>query len=69
MSDEPANKKTKTTQLAKLKAVTTVLCDTGHVGAIVKFKSQDATTTLTLIYKAAKMPEYPLFRHSIRRST
>mmetsp|Transcript_9961 Transcript_9961/g.14909 ORF Transcript_9961/g.14909 Transcript_9961/m.14909 type:complete len:326 (-) Transcript_9961:214-1191(-) len=58
MSDEPASKKTKTTQLAQLKAVTTVVCDTGDVGAIAKYKPQDATTNPSLIYKAATMPEY-----------
>ena len=58
MSDEPAAKKTKTTQLAQLKAVTTVVCDTGDVGAIAKYKPQDATTNPSLIYKAATMPEY-----------
>lgn len=53
-----ANKKAKTTQLAQLKAVTTVVCDTGDVGAIAKYKPQDATTNPSLIYKAAVMPEY-----------
>lgn len=53
-----ANKKAKTTQLAQLKAVTTVVCDTGDVGAIAKYKPQDATTNPSLIYKAAVMPAY-----------
>eukprot|EP00815_Leptocylindrus_aporus_P011746 CAMPEP_0116065936 /NCGR_PEP_ID=MMETSP0322-20121206/10080_1 /TAXON_ID=163516 /ORGANISM="Leptocylindrus danicus var. apora, Strain B651" /LENGTH=321 /DNA_ID=CAMNT_0003552387 /DNA_START=84 /DNA_END=1049 /DNA_ORIENTATION=- len=53
-----ANKKAKTTQLAQLKALTTVVCDTGDVGAIAKYKPQDATTNPSLIYKAAVMPEY-----------
>ena len=58
MSDESANKKAKTTQLAQLKALTTVVADTGDVSSIAKYKPEDATTNPSLIYKAATMPEY-----------
>lgn len=55
---EPASKKSKTTQLAQLKALTTVVADTGDVSSIAKYKPQDATTNPSLIYKAAMMTEY-----------
>lgn len=58
MSEESANKKAKTTQLAQIKALTTVVADTGDVSSIAKYKPQDATTNPSLIYKAATMPEY-----------
>mmetsp|Transcript_23607 Transcript_23607/g.31304 ORF Transcript_23607/g.31304 Transcript_23607/m.31304 type:complete len:328 (+) Transcript_23607:72-1055(+) len=56
---EPAAKKQKTeTQLEQLKAITTIVADTGDIEAIRKFKPQDATTNPSLIYKAAMMEEY-----------
>jgi len=45
-------------QLEQLKAVTTIVADTGDVEAIAKIKPQDATTNPSLILKAATMPEY-----------
>jgi len=47
-----------TSQIEQLKALTTVVCDTGDVNAIKKFSPQDATTNPSLIYKAAVMKEY-----------
>lgn len=35
-----------------------MVCDTGDIAAIAKYKPQDATTNPSLIYKAALMPEY-----------
>lgn len=60
MSDEPSPKKQKTeeTQFDQLKALTTIVADSGDIEAIRKFKPQDATTNPSLIYKAATMPEY-----------
>ena len=48
----PANK------LEALKAITTVVADTGDIEAIKKFKPVDATTNPSLILKAAKLPNY-----------
>jgi len=47
-----------TTQLDSLKALTTVVADTGDISSIARYKPQDATTNPSLIYKAALMPEY-----------
>ncbi|KAL3785222.1 hypothetical protein ACHAWO_011967 [Cyclotella atomus] len=47
-----------TSQIEQLKALTTVVCDTGDVNAIKKFSPQDATTNPSLIYKAAVMKDY-----------
>mmetsp|Transcript_3464 Transcript_3464/g.3274 ORF Transcript_3464/g.3274 Transcript_3464/m.3274 type:complete len:332 (-) Transcript_3464:106-1101(-) len=60
MSEEPESKKLKTSksQFEQLKAITTIVADTGDIAAIAKFKPQDATTNPSLIYKAALMPEY-----------
>jgi transaldolase len=52
---------TKTTtgnQLEQLKNHTIVVADTGDVDAIKRLKPQDATTNPSLIFKAAKMPQY-----------
>lgn len=49
---------TMTSQIEQLKALTTVVCDTGDVNAIKKFSPQDATTNPSLIYKAAVMKDY-----------
>ena len=48
----PANK------LEALKAITTVVADTGDIEAIKKFNPVDATTNPSLILKAAKLPNY-----------
>ncbi len=44
-------------QLEQLKRITTVVADTGDIGAIVQYKPQDATTNPTLILKAAASEE------------
>jgi transaldolase len=45
-------------QLEQLKALTTVVADTGDFEQIAKFKPQDATTNPSLVLKAAQMPQY-----------
>lgn len=45
-------------KLDQLKAMTTVVADTGDFEAIAEYKPQDATTNPSLIYKAAQMPQY-----------
>ncbi len=47
-----------TTQLEKLKKLTTVVADTGDFDTIQKFSPQDATTNPSLIYNAATMDRY-----------
>ena len=44
--------------LDQLKEVTTVVADTGDIGAIEQFKPQDATTNPSLITTAAQLPQY-----------
>ena len=44
--------------LAQLKEMTTVVADTGDIGAIEQFTPQDATTNPSLITAAAKLPQY-----------
>jgi transaldolase len=46
------------TKLEQLKAMTTVVADTGDMEAIRAFMPVDATTNPTLILKAAQMPRY-----------
>jgi len=59
MSEEQPNKKTRVeNQFDKLKALTTIVADTGDIEAIRKFKPEDATTNPSLIYKAATMSAY-----------
>jgi transaldolase len=41
-----------------VKRYTTVVADTGDLEAIAKHKPQDATTNPSLLYQAARMPEY-----------
>jgi transaldolase len=41
-----------------LKRFTTVVADTGDFEAIARYKPQDATTNPSLLFQAAKMPEY-----------
>jgi transaldolase len=45
-------------KLAALKAITTVVADTGDIEAIKQFKPVDATTNPSLILKAAKLSSY-----------
>src|ERR1700739_3016790 len=46
------------TKLDQLRAMTTVVADTGDMEAIRRFKPTDSTTNPTLILKAAQMPAY-----------
>lgn len=48
-------------KLDQLKSMTTVVADTGDMGAIEAFRPQDCTTNPTLILKAAEMPVYQGF--------
>jgi len=45
-------------KLEQLKAMTSVVADTGDIEAIKQFSPQDATTNPSLIYKAAQLPQY-----------
>ena len=45
-------------QLDSLKKVTTVVADTGDIGAMRQFRPQDATTNPSLLLKAAQQPQY-----------
>jgi len=45
-------------KLEQLKSMTTVVADTGDVGAISQFTPQDATTNPSLILKASNDPQY-----------
>ncbi|MFC3121005.1 transaldolase [Agaribacter flavus] len=45
-------------QLASLRALTTVVADTGDIDAIKKYKPVDATTNPSLLLKAASLPQY-----------
>lgn len=45
-------------KLEQIKTMTTVVADTGDFGAIAEFRPQDATTNPSLLYKAARMPQY-----------
>jgi transaldolase len=47
-----------TSKLEQLRAMTTVVADTGDMDAIRAFKPTDCTTNPTLILKAAQMPAY-----------
>lgn len=47
-----------TDQLSQLKAMTTVVADTGDIVAIAKFQPQDATTNPSLLLKAASLENY-----------
>ncbi|PSW20855.1 transaldolase [Photobacterium sanctipauli] len=54
------------TKLEQLRALTTVVADTGDIEAISKYKPEDATTNPSLILKAAQIAEYaPLIDQSI----
>lgn len=45
-------------QLEQLKAMTTVVADTGDIDAIAQFKPVDATTNPSLLLKASTLPAY-----------
>lgn len=47
-----------TNQLESLKALTTVVADTGDIEAIAQYKPVDATTNPSLLLKAAQLPQY-----------
>ena len=51
--------------LDQLRAVTTVVADTGELPAIKAFKPEDATTNPSLILKAVTLPEYASLLDSI----
>ncbi|MDX1303046.1 transaldolase [Photobacterium sp.] len=54
------------TKLEQLRALTTVVADTGDIEAISKYQPEDATTNPSLILKAAQIAEYaPLIDASI----
>lgn len=53
-------------KLAQLRALTTVVADTGDIDAIAKYQPEDATTNPSLILKAAQIEDYaPLIDQSI----
>ncbi len=54
------------TKLEQLRALTTVVADTGDIKDITKYQPEDATTNPSLILKAAQIAEYaPLIEASI----
>ncbi|MDE1461620.1 transaldolase [Spartinivicinus poritis] len=54
-------------QLAQLKAMTTVVADTGDIEAIKRYQPVDATTNPSLLLKAAALPQYqPLLQEAIQ---
>ena len=55
-------------QLDALKALTTVVADTGDFRQLAQFQPQDATTNPSLILKAVQKPEYaPLLQETVTR--
>ncbi|MGO4998437.1 transaldolase [Oceanisphaera sp. W20_SRM_FM3] len=55
-----------TDKLTQLRALTTVVADTGDIDAIAKYQPQDATTNPSLILKAAQIPDYqPLIDQAV----
>lgn len=54
------------TLFESLKQYTTVVADTGDIGAIARHRPQDATTNPSLLYHAAQMPAY---RHLVEEAT
>ena len=55
-------------QLDALKALTTVVADTGDFHQLAQFKPQDATTNPSLILKAVQKPEYaPLLADTVQQ--
>lgn len=54
-------------QLEQLRALSTVVADTGDIDAIARFHPQDATTNPSLLLKAAGLPNYaPLIDAALR---
>ena len=54
------------TLLEQLKAITTIVADTGDVEAIKSVKPVDATTNPSLLLKASTLPQYaPLIEDAI----
>lgn len=54
-------------QLAQLKAMTTVVADTGDIEAIKRYQPVDATTNPSLLLKAASLPQYqPLIQNAVQ---
>ncbi|MGB9436929.1 MAG: transaldolase [Desulfobacterales bacterium] len=54
-------------KLDQLKAMTTVVADTGDIGSIRRFQPVDATTNPTLLLKAAQQPDcQPMLREAIK---
>jgi transaldolase len=57
-------------KLDQLKAMTTVVADTGDLASIKRFQPVDATTNPTLLLKAAQQPDCrPLLKEAIRWAT
>ena len=55
--------------LQQLKTMTTLVADTGDIGAIRQHQPQDATTNPSLLFKASSLPEYaPLIDDAVRRA-
>ncbi|MGL4892044.1 MAG: transaldolase family protein, partial [Aeromonas veronii] len=54
-------------KLTQLKALTTVVADTGDIEAIKRYQPIDATTNPSLVLKASEIPEYaPLIEDAIK---
>lgn len=52
-------------KLEQLRALSTVVADTGDIEAIKRFQPQDVTTNPSLLYKAAQLPQYqPLLQEA-----
>merc|ERR1719261_1535543 len=56
--DGRSPKRCKDSGLDKLKAMTSVVADTGDFEALEKYKPEDATTNPTLLLQAVQMPKY-----------
>ncbi len=57
-------------KLDQLKAMTTVVADTGDIASIKRFQPTDATTNPTLLLKAAKLPDcQPLLQDAIQSAS
>ena len=58
-----------TSQLEQLRALSSVVADTGDIEAIARFRPQDATTNPSLLLKAASLPAYaPLIDAALART-
>ncbi|MBP0587617.1 transaldolase family protein, partial [Mycobacterium tuberculosis] len=53
-----ARGKAMSSKLDQLRAITTVVADTGDIAAIKQFKPVDCTTNPTLVLKAVELPAY-----------